>query len=501
MVEINGERLTLEQIESVSMHRSSTSVSEDALLRCDASRQIIERIVQSGEVVYGVNTGFGRLATEKISSENLEELQLNLVRSHACGVGPPLSRTETRAMLLLRANVLAKGHSGCRRSLVSTLIAMLERGVHPVIPEQGSVGASGDLAPLAHLALVVIGEGEAEFEGNRIPGGDAMSRADISPIALQAKEGLSLLNGTQAICAIGSLALARSRRVMRAAEIAAAMTLEALKGTPTAFDSDIQRVRPQRNQGEVAERMRTLLRDSEIRESHRTNDARVQDAYSLRCIPQVHGASISANEYAIDVVECESGCATDNPLVFAESGSVVSGGNFHGAPVAQALDFAAIGLADIISISERRIDRLVNPDTNEGLPAFLASDPGLGSGFMIAHVTAAALLNEAKMLAHPASVDNVPTSGGKEDHVSMGVTSALKFRRLVDAAERCIAIELLAAAEGIEYRRPLRAGVGVEFAFEILRGISPRLDRDRPLSSDIENVATAIRDGKFAAVG
>jgi len=404
-------------------------------------------------------------------------------------------------MMLLRANVLALGFSGIRLEIVQMLCEMLNRRVCPVIPEKGSVGASGDLAPLAHLALTLIGEGEAFFQGERMESHKALSRADLKPQRLEAKEGLALLNGTQAMHAVGGLALLRAKRLGCVADVSGAMTLEAVKGTPAAFDLRLQEARPHPGQKAVAKHLLSILEGSEIRESHLEDDPRIQDAYSLRCMPQVHGAVRGALSHCENVLLVESGSATDNPLVFAESGDVISGGNFHGAPLALAFDYAAIAIVDLMSISERRIDRLNNPDKNEGLPAFLARQPGLQSGFMIAHVAAASLLNEARVLAHPASVDNITTSGGKEDHVSMGMTSALKLRSIVNLAENLLAIELLAAAEGLEHRRPLKAGVGVERAFDVLRKIARPLTQDRALSGDIARVAEAIRRGDFDAEG
>jgi histidine ammonia-lyase len=397
--------------------------------------------------------------------------------------------------MLLRANVLARGNSGCRVEIVETLLEMLRRGVCPVIPEKGSVGASGDLAPLAHLALSMIGEGESFYKGERRFAEEALRAAGIAPVRLAAKEGLALLNGTQAMGAVGGLALYRARRVAALADLAGAMTLEALRGTPSAFDARIQRVRPHRGQAVAAAHLRALLEDSEIRRSHLTNDPRVQDAYSLRCMPQVHGAVRDAIDHAAAVVEIESGSATDNPLVFAESGDVISGGNFHGAPLGMVFDYAAIALTDLISIGERRIDRLVNPDVNEGLPPFLSAHPGLSSGYMLAQICAVSLLSEAKVLAHPASVDNVPTSGDKEDHVSMGMTAALKLRQIVWNAEQVVAIELLAAAEGLDYRAPLRSSEPIERVRAILRRIVPHLTADRPLSYDIQKTAQEIENG------
>jgi histidine ammonia-lyase len=438
----------------------------------------------------------------RIAAGSLEQLQTNLVRSHAGGVGQPLAEAESRAMLLLRANVLAKGFSGCRAEVVELLVSLLNAGVHPVIPEKGSVGASGDLAPLAHLALVVMGEGEAFLTGDRMPGGEALRRAGLTPVALKAKEGLALLNGTQAMTAVGALAVARARRAAQAADVAGAMALEALMGTPTAFDARIQQARPHAGQIAVAAHLLHLVEGSEIREAHREHDSRVQDAYCLRCMPQVHGAVRDVLEHVRGVLEVESGSATDNPLVFldgdgeAEHG-VLSGGNFHGAPLAYAFDYAAIALTDLAGIAERRIDRLLSPDINEGLPAFLARDAGLSSGFMMAQIVAAALINECQVLAHPASTGTIPTSGGKEDHVSMGMTGAVKLRQIVENVERIVGIELMCAAQGLEFRRPLRSGAGVERAYAAVRGVVDRLEEDRVLSGDIERMAAAVRAGMF----
>ena len=497
MIDLDGQRLSLAQVVSVANDKEPVALAAAARARVDASRHVVEQIVAQGRTVYGVNTGFGRLSDVRVEPTELRDLQLNLVRSHACGLGSPLSIPEARTMLLLRANVLALGYSGCRAILIERLIEMLNRGVTPLIPEKGSVGASGDLAPLAHLALTVIGEGEAFYENERLPSADALRRADIEPLQLDVKEGLALLNGTQAMAAVGGLALHRAERVARLADVAGAMSLEALKGTPVAFDERIHTARPHPAQTEVAQHLRELLRDSEIRESHLQNDPRVQDAYSLRCMPQVHGAARGALAHAKEIVEIETGSATDNPLVFAESGDVLSGGNFHGAPLALAFDYAAMALTDLMSITERRIDRLVNPDANEDLPPFLTSHPGPASGFMMLQIVAASLLNEAKVLAHPASIDNVPTDGGKEDHVSMGMTAAIKLRSIIELAEVITAIELITAAEGLEYRAPLRPGRGVQQAREIVRRHVARLTSDRAMSGDIETIAKAIREGEF----
>jgi len=496
-MQLNGQTLTLAEIVTVAFGDAPVQISPSARPRILASRKVVEDIIARGTVVYGVSTGFGKLSDVRIQHDHLGELQLNLVRSHACGIGNPLSEPEVRAMMLLRANVLALGLSGIRFEIIEMLCKMLNRRVCPVVPEKGSVGASGDLAPLAHLALSLIGEGEAFFQGERMESREAFRLAGLEPVELQAKEGLALLNGTQAMHAVGGLALLRAKRLSRVADVSGAMSLEALKGTPAAFDPRLQDARPHPGQKAVAKHLLSILEGSEIRQSHLKDDPRIQDAYSLRCMPQVHGAVRDALSHCENVLLIESGSATDNPLVFSENGDVMSGGNFHGAPLALAFDYAAIALTDLMSISERRIERLINPDMNEGLPAFLARHPGMESGFMIAHVAAAALLNEAKVLAHPSSIDNVPTSGGKEDHVAMGMTGALKLRAIVDLAENLLAIELLAGAEALEHRHPLKAGVGVERAFATVRKIALPLTQDRSLSGDIARVAEAIRSGDF----
>lgn len=496
-MQLTGQPLSLSEIARVAHGGETVEIGAAAHAGIEASRKVVEEIVAQGGTVYGVSTGFGKLSEVHIATSELRQLQLNLVRSHACGIGRPLAIPEVRAMILLRANVLALGLSGIRLEVIELLCELLNCGVHPVIPEKGSVGASGDLAPLAHLSLTLIGEGEVFHRGERLPSLEALNKAGLRPVVLEAKEGLALLNGTQAMHAVGGLALLRGKRLARVADVAGAMSLEALKGTPTAFDARIHNARPHPGQQAVAAHLLHLLRDSEIRQSHLDGDPRVQDAYSLRCMPQIHGAVRGALEHCENVLEIESGSATDNPLVFAETGDVLSGGNFHGAPLALALDYAAIALTDLMSISERRTDRLVNPDSSEGLPPFLTPHAGTHSGFMILHVAAVSLLNEAKVLAHPASVDNVPTSGGKEDHVSMGMTGALKLRTIVENAEHLLAIELLAAAEGLEFRRPLKGGAGVEQAYERVRSLSPAVDADRSLSPDIERVAIAIRNGVF----
>jgi histidine ammonia-lyase len=497
-----GQPLTLQEISDVALDGRAVALDPAALPRIRASRAVVDKLLARGGTAYGINTGFGKLSDVRIEPGQVQALQRNLVRSHACGLGEPLPEDAVRAMLLLRANVLAKGCSGVRPELIDALLVLLNRRIHPVIPSRGSVGASGDLAPLAHLALPVIGEGEVHVDGRRVPAAFALLRAGVRPLTLEAKEGLALLNGTQAITAVGALALARALRVAELCDLAGAMTLEALLGTPTPFDERIQAVRQHAGQIAAAAHLRTLLADSEIRESHRHNDPRVQDAYCLRCMPQVHGGVRDALAHARATLEIETGSATDNPLIFPldgqpGEGEILSGGNFHGAPLALTLDSCAIALATLMSIAERRIDRLVNPDINEGLPPFLSRTPGVSSGLMIAHVAAAAMLNEAKVLAHPASTDSVPTSGGKEDHVSMGMTAALKFHQIVENAEKLLAIELLCAAQGLDFRQPLKPARRVGEAVAVVRHHVRPLTEDRVLAPDIESLAGAIRGAEF----
>ena len=493
MVEIDGASLTLEQTAEVA-DGAEVELAGGARARVERARRFVEDIVTRGEVVYGINTGFGALADVTIPPEKLRELQVNLVRSHSCGVGDPLPERVVRAMMLQRANVLAKGYSGCRVVVIETLLRMLNSGVHPLIPSRGSVGASGDLAPLAHLALVTIGEGETLQNGQRKDGAEALRSAGIEPLALEAKEGLALLNGTQAMTAVGGLALLDAERLGDAADVTGAMSLEALRGTPVAFDHKIHAVRPHPGQMMSARRLRELIDGSEIRESHRDHlvDPRVQDAYAIRCMPQVHGAVRDSLAHARRILEIEINSATDNPLIFAEAGEVLSGGNFHGEPIALTLDYAAIAIADLGTISERRVERLVNPDLS-GLPAFLTPQPGMNSGLMIPQVVAASLIAENSVLAHPASVTNLPTSGNKEDHVSMGMTSALKFAQVVRNVEIIIAIELMCAAQGLDFLKPLRPGPRLAEAYSRVREVVPSLDRDAALSGYIESLVPVVR--------
>jgi histidine ammonia-lyase len=492
-VVLDGNSLTIEQVAAVAAGaaNSRVSVASHARQRAGATRNIVERLVAQRAVAYGVTTGFGKLSDVAIPPERLAELQVNLVRSHAAGVGDLLPEREVRAMMLLRANVISKGYSGARIDLAELLAAMLNAGLAPPVPEQGSVGASGDLAPLAHLALSVIGEGtliRGDTSGAAV---EMLAAAGLKPITLAPKEGLTLINGTQAHTAIGALALVDAHRLWRTAHVAGAMSLEALLGTPVAFDERIQDVRGQLGQAASAALLRELLADSEIRESHRDNDPRVQDAYALRCMPQVHGPVLDALDFAAGVIGRELNAATDNPLVF-ESGDLLSGGNFHGQSVAMALDFLAIALTNLATISERRIDRLVNPDLNQGLPPFLSRDAGVNSGFMMAQVTAASLASECKVLAHPASVDTIPTDGNKEDVVPMAMAAAWKLRRVVRNVRYVLAIELMCAAQGLDFRAPLKAGRGAARAHIAVRRIVAPLERDRVLSPDIERLALAI---------
>lgn len=465
------------------------------------SREIVDAVVAGGDqapAVYGVNTGFGALAEVRISASQVAQLQRNLVRSHAAGVGAPLPRDATRGMVFLRAAVLATGRSGARPVCCQRLVDLLNHGVHPSIPARGSVGASGDLAPLAHLALTLMGEGEAELDGTIMAASAALAQAGISPLQLEAKEGLTLLNGTQHMTSVGGLALFDAEAAAAIADIAGAMSLEALKGTARAFDERVVGARPHPGQVEVGARLRRLLEGSAIAQSH-SDCGKVQDPYSLRCMPQVHGATRDVLAFARSVLEREANSSTDNPLVFANGGEMISGGNFHGQPVALALDAAAIAVAELANISERRIEQLVNPQLSSGLPPFLAPDSGLNSGFMIAQVSAAALVSENKVLAHPASVDSIPSSAGREDHVSMGAAAALKFATIVDHVRTVLAIELLCAAQGIDLRRPLRTSRPLEAVHACIRAVVPPMNVDRAIYPDILAVRRLIDGGDLVA--
>ena len=491
LITIDGHSLTLEDVGAVA-NGARVAIGDGVLERVSASRAVVEQIVTGDAAVYGINTGFGKLSDMRIRAEDLRALQLNLVRSHSCGVGEPLSREATRSMLLLRANVLAKGFSGVRPIVLETLVAMINHDVLPVVPAKGSVGASGDLAPLAHLALGAIGEGMVVYGGARVPAAAAMSAAGIAPLQLEAKEGLALLNGTQAMTAVGALALLDIEALARAADVIGAMSLEALQGTPVAFDPRIHAARAHDGQNAVAANLREILSGSGIRESHR-DCSRVQDAYSLRCMPQVHGAVRDASAHARRVLETEFNSATDNPLVFPDTGEVLSGGNFHGEPVALVLDYLAIAVTELASISERRVERLVNPDLS-GLPAFLIRDAGTNSGLMIAQVAAVALLAENKVLAHPASVDSLPTSANKEDHVSMGMTSALKLSTCVENVRSVLAIEALCAAQGIDFLAPLEPAPRVARAHARIRDEVPFFEHDEVLADKIATLTLIVAE-------
>jgi histidine ammonia-lyase len=538
---INGNDLTTDELREVVFAQRVVLLDPDARERVERSRAVVEELLEGDRAAYAINTGVGKLSEVRIAPEQIAALQVNLLRSHAAGVGEPLSEAETRAMMLLRANSLAKGFSGVRPAVIDTLCEMLNRGVHPVVPSRGSVGASGDLAPLAHLALVLIGEGEVHFRENpaaghellnlaRISGREALSRADIKPLTLAAKEAISLINGTQAMLGVGVLALLEAETLADTADVVGALSLDALRGTDVAFDERIHRARPHAGQLRSAENLRRMLQGSQIRESHR-DCARVQDAYSLRCMPQVHGAVRDTLAWCRQVLETEMNSAVDNPLVFpagteraasaagvaarrggpvggdratsggqaASSGEVLSGGNFHGEPLAFALDFLGIALAALAGISERRVERLVNPALNEGLPPFLAAEAGLNSGLMLAQVTAAALVSENKVLAHPASVDSITTSGNKEDYVSMGMTAALKLKQILANTRAVLAIEAVSAAQALDFLAPLKTSARGKAACAAIRAACPAMEQDRSLAADFERVARVIAEGKLAA--
>ena len=496
-VALTGDDLTVADVWAVAVERAPAALADSARGKMQAARELVERAAHGArEHTYGVNTGFGRFVSQSIPEELTEELQLRLLRSHACGVGEPYPDEIVRAAMLLRANTLAKGNSGARVETVELVLECLNRGIVPVVPSRGSVGASGDLAPLAHLALPLVGEGEAFLDGERMDGAAALARAGLEPVTLAAKEGLSLINGTQFMAAFAALGLVRARRLAVAADLACAMSLEALQGSRTSFLPEIHALRPLRGQRESAANILRQLEGSAIIEAHRWCD-KVQDAYSLRCAAQVHGASRDLLDYVDYTVSVELNAATDNPLVLVDSDALVSNGNFHGQPLAFALDALAMAVAELASISERRVERLVNPNLSDGLPAFLTSEGGLNSGFMIPQYVAASLVSENKVLAHPASVDSIPTSAGQEDHVSMGNAAGLKAWQVLANCESALAIELLAAAQAVEFLAPLEPGAGVCATRAFVRTRSARLQDDRSLAPDIEAVAHAIRDGSL----
>jgi len=511
---IDGNSLTLADVREVVYENRPVLLAPEARQAVDRARAIVEDLLERDQVAYAVNTGVGKLSDVRIPPADIRRLQVNLMRSHAVGVGEPLSEPVTRAMMLLRANSLAKGFSGVRDVVIDTLCSMLNRGVHPVIPSQGSVGASGDLAPLAHLGLVLIAEGEAIYQGKRLSGAEAMKVADVPPLLLEAKEAISLINGTQAMLAVGLLAILQAEDLAASADVIAALTVDALRGTDVAFDERIQAARPHAGQFVVAHNLRLMMEGSEIRESHR-ECGKVQDAYSLRCVPQVHGAVRDTIAHCRGVFEVEMNSAVDNPLVFparkkvgapkpqigaAPEGEILSGGNFHGEPVAFALDFLAVALSALAGISERRLERLVNPSLNEDLPPFLAPGAGLNSGFMMAQVTAAALVSENRVLAHPASVDSITTSGNKEDFVSMGMTAANKLQRVIVNTRNVLAIEALAVAQAIDFLAPLKPSKRGQQAYAAIRAVSPRINEDRILSHDFARVSELLAGGALARI-
>jgi histidine ammonia-lyase len=491
---LDGNSLTLDQVVAVARDRAAVSVSPEAARRVAASRARVEAAIAGGAVIYGVNTGFGKLATVRVPPDRLLALQRNLILSHAAGVGDPLPEDVVRATMLLRANVLLRETSAVRPVIAERLATLLNAGIHPVVPSQGSVGACGDLAPLSHVALALLGEGDVDVRAAEARAGPpvrrsaraALAAAGIPPLELQAKEGISFVNGTQAQTAVLALLVYDARRLWRAAHGAAAMSLEALRGTPDAFDERIHAARPHQGQMASAALLRELLADSEIRESHRLNDPRVQDAYSLRCTPQVLGPVLEAIEFAAGVAEVELNASTDNPLAFGDT--ILSGGNFHGQPVALALDVLTIALTTLAGIAERRVERLLNPDLSHGLPAFLAPEPGVQSGFMMVQVTAAALVAESRSLCTAASVQSIPTDANQEDVVSMGMAAAFKARRVLENARRVVAAELLCAAQGLDLLQPLRPARGVMPLLARVRSLVPPLTDDRPLTHDLETL-------------
>ena len=501
---ISGNDLTLEAVREVALERRPVLLAPDARERVNAARTVIDTLVADNQVSYAITTGVGKLSDVRIAGDQIRELQINLVRSHAVGVGEPLSSPETRAMMLLRANSLSKGFSGVRAIAIDTICELLTRGVTPWVPSQGSVGASGDLAPLAHLALLLVGEGEChDGKGGRVTSADALRAAGIKPLILEAKEAVSLINGTQAMLAVGTLSLLAAEILVDSADVIGAMACDALKGTDAAFDERIHRARPHHGQITTAANLRKLLEGSAIRESHR-DCGRVQDAYSLRCMPQVHGAVRDTLAHCRSVFEIETNSAVDNPLVFRdpkskdEHADVISGGNFHGEPVAFALDFLGIALSALAGISERRLERMVNPALSEGLPPFLAPGAGLNSGFMMPQVTAAALVSENKVLAHPASVDSITTSGNKEDYVSMGMGAAIKLKKIIENTRNALAIEAMAAAQALDLLAPLKSSKRLQQAHAAIRAVSAKFEKDRVMYQDFARIAEVIASGKVA---
>ncbi|GAB1366248.1 histidine ammonia-lyase [Candidatus Cloacimonadaceae bacterium] len=492
---IDGNNLTLEMVQQVASQKASIRIPAEAREKVIKCRTYVDKVIANGDAVYGLTTGFGKFSTVSIPRENIAELQENLIRSHAVSIGEPYSEEQTRAIMLLRIAVLAKGHSGIRLQTLETLVQMLNKAVHPIIPMRGSVGASGDLSPLSHLALVLIGEGEAIYQGQKMSGAQAMQKAGIVPVKLEAKEGLALNNGTQVMAALGVLNLLEAERLCQYADLIAAMSIDALKGTPRAFDELIHKLRPHPGQLKSAANIRSLLSGSPLRETHR-NCGNVQDAYSLRCTPQVHGAVRDALSYVRSVLEVEINAATDNPLIFAEEEKVISGGNFHGEPLAIALDTLALAISELASISERRMEQLLNPALSRGLSPFLAKRPGIDSGFMIAQLTAASLVSENKVLAHPASVDSIPTSANQEDHVSMGSVAAIKLCQVITNVASVLGIELLIASSALDQREK-PSSTTLEKVKAVLREAVSPLAEDRIMYNDINQAIALVRSERI----
>jgi len=494
VVMIDGQSLTIDSVLDVARFGHKVELTESAKVKVEIARKFVDEIVDSKKVVYGITTGFGKFSDVVISKEETQDLQTNLIISHSCGVGNPFSEEIVRAIMLLRVNNLAKGHSGVRSETINTLINMLNEGVHPIIPEKGSLGASGDLAPLSHMVLVMLGMGEATYKGERLTGEEAMNRAGLSIIRLTSKEGLALINGTQVMTAVGTIASYEALQLLKLSDISAAMTVEALNGITDAFDPRIHAVRPHQGQMDTADNMLRLLKDSGL--TTRQGEIRVQDAYTLRCIPQIHGASKDAIKFVVDRINIEINAVTDNPILFPEDGVVFSGGNFHGQPMALPFDFLGIALAEVANVSERRIERLVNPSLS-GLPAFLTPHGGLHSGFMIAQYAAAALVSENKVLAHPASVDSIPSSANQEDHVSMGTIAARKAKEILFNAQNVIAIELLCAAQAIDFGDASKLGKGTKVAYDVVRSHVTKIVEDRVMNVDFNKIYDIIKTNQI----
>lgn len=497
MVVLTGNTLTLEEVQKIIFHNEEVSISKESLESVQKSHEAVKNIVKEKRVIYGINTGFGKFSDVLIEEENVEELQLNLIRSHACGVGEPFPEMVSRTMLLLRANALLKGYSGVRVLVIERLLELIKREIHPVIPQQGSLGASGDLAPLSHLALVLVGEGEVFYKGEKKPALQVLQMEGLEPLTLQAKEGLALINGTQAMTAMGVIGYLEAEKLAYQSELIASLTMEGLQGIIDAFDEDIHLARGYKQQIETAKRMREYLSGSQL--ITKQGELRVQDAYSLRCIPQVHGASWQALDYIKEKLEIEMNAATDNPLIFNNGEKVISGGNFHGQPIAFAMDFMKIAIAELANISERRIERLVNPQLND-LPAFLSPEPGLQSGAMIMQYCAASLVSENKTLAHPASVDSIPSSANQEDHVSMGTIGSRHAYQIIQNSNKVLAIELICAMEAVEYRGIEKMGERTREFYMKARNIVPSIKKDRVFSTDIEAVSQWLKDDRVLAV-